>query len=828
MDDENRTNDGINTDNGTEMEPQQENPGTDFGEDLKEANGGKTRKKFWTKPKIIVFACLAVILVAGIAAVAMFGGTAEQVIQSAVWLAQFEDEDFEVTDDMILMYADTDPEGEERIAAMSEPYGEDETWAIYMYICGSNLEGGNADELSPVTEYLVFNERIENASAASEAFINELERFVTEIDAQGMDLPDYMYMVSAPAASSAQTETGATAPAPAGYATGNIKQITDTGVPDGVEFVIQTGGSTAWADGMINPNRSQRFVIDSDGMRRVEDNHIANMGASETLADFLTFCKNDYPADHTMLIFWDHGGGFSGFASDSIYGGDTLTLKEMQEAFSTVYEPDPDDPPFEIIGFDACLMGSAEVAESLYGFGKYLVASEEIIPGSGWDYTDIVDALNEEPHMNAAKLAQTVADTYTQLYAFENYVLMYSGVDISVTFSVVDINAAHEVYEAYSALCARVLEDCVSDISVLTALGRAADQSIKFAGSSYDIFNTIDLGVFARNLESTWPAQAGKLLDALDDAVLYHRSTSFLRGSTGLSIYFPVSVSNINGLAYYLKYIYEVCDDPDIQALYYYKLAGCLNDEMLEYVESKGYGTPKNLDASALKLVAGRDADLGDGANFSVRLSDEEISLTQKIALCLIRMEDEDSNNLGEDVRFTVDDNGMISTDFDGTWLSIDGTIFAEEVIDETDLSVKYRTEVMYNGDPSWMVIVLDKETGEFAVGGIYSQSNVETYGALAERNTTTLSTGDTLAPIYTIVGDNYAVEKRTGNSFKTNDETEISYGVLDDGEYYMCMVLSDVRGDEYDTPYIYFTVENGSVRDVQKARVVAMPVGES
>ena len=40
----------------------------------------------------------------------------------------------------------------------------------------------------------------------------------------------------------------------------------------------------------------------------------------------------------------------------------------------------------DIIGFDACLMGMYEVATALRPFNKYLLASEILEPGHGWDY----------------------------------------------------------------------------------------------------------------------------------------------------------------------------------------------------------------------------------------------------------------------------------------------------------------------------------------------------------------------------------------------------------------------------------------------------------
>ena len=32
-----------------------------------------------------------------------------------------------------------------------------------------------------------------------------------------------------------------------------------------------------------------------------------DMGSAQTLTDFITYCKTNYPATHYVLCFWDHG-----------------------------------------------------------------------------------------------------------------------------------------------------------------------------------------------------------------------------------------------------------------------------------------------------------------------------------------------------------------------------------------------------------------------------------------------------------------------------------------------------------------------------------------
>ena len=45
---------------------------------------------------------------------------------------------------------------------------------------------------------------------------------------------------------------------------------------------------------------------------------------------------------------------------------------------------------FDLIGFDACLMATVEVAKVIEPHAKYMIASEEIEPGHGWLWNAVI------------------------------------------------------------------------------------------------------------------------------------------------------------------------------------------------------------------------------------------------------------------------------------------------------------------------------------------------------------------------------------------------------------------------------------------------------
>ena len=105
------------------------------------------------------------------------------------------------------------------------------------------------------------------------------------------------------------------------------------------------------------------------------------------LESFLKIAKEDQ-ADQYALWIWDHGGGINSGACQDEGNGKTLYLEEIRQAM------EKSDMKTGILGFDCCLMGSAEVAYYLNGYYDYMIASEETSSGD-FAYYRILPVLAE-------------------------------------------------------------------------------------------------------------------------------------------------------------------------------------------------------------------------------------------------------------------------------------------------------------------------------------------------------------------------------------------------------------------------------------------------
>ena len=176
-----------------------------------------------------------------------------------------------------------------------------------------------------------------------------------------------------------------------GAASSDITQMTDASGSDNVRFVFQTGGTSEWETSSFDSSVAERYVVQNGDLELVDTTDLTNMGSASTLTDFLSWGVQNYPADKMGVVFWDHGAGsINGVCFDELNDSDSLSLAEINSSLSTVYAGMTDQ--FEFIGFDACLMGTAETANILTTYARYMFGSEETEPGSGWDYTSMQNA----------------------------------------------------------------------------------------------------------------------------------------------------------------------------------------------------------------------------------------------------------------------------------------------------------------------------------------------------------------------------------------------------------------------------------------------------
>ena len=308
-----------------------------------------------------------------------------------------------------------------------------------------------------------------------------------------------------------------------------------------VRFVVQVDRAAGeYAGGVLNLGdwtSAKRLLVSQGHLQQLADLGEVDMGLTATLADFVSWGVTTYPGDHVMLVFWDHGGAWVGFGWDDshLVGGgepDHLSLDRIVTGVSQGLAG-TGVSKLDVIGFDACLMATIEVAESLKPYASYLIASEETEPGHGWDWA----AFGSGGSLGAEALGRKIVDGY--------YAQAVSAGDAAdVTLSLLDLGKLGPIETALGTVAtAYGTAGNVAAVINQVAAGRFGAAEYGASPDPSQAFSQVDLvDLFARMGGLTG---ASAVQGAVTSAVVYQRSGAAKVGSHGLSIYFPP------GAAYY-------------------------------------------------------------------------------------------------------------------------------------------------------------------------------------------------------------------------------------------------------------------------------------
>ena len=311
--------------------------------------------------------------------------------------------------------------------------------------------------------------------------------------------------------------------------TDDLKEIEESGVDsEQNNIIVYAGGSPQWHSELGDKEKNVVLTLGSDGFEKQESFARTSMGDPETLSAFLNYCVEKKPADRYALILWNHGSGpLMGYGKDMLSKGDSLTLTEMDEAMQN--SPFAKDKRLDWVGFDACLMSSAELCCVWDNYADYLIASQEIEPFFGWKY----DFLKSVGKSSNDELFGGLTDSY--LNACLQYFEKKGYHDRDSTLACIDLSCADEMQKAVNDLFAAAAPD-VDKLYDTLAAGRVGTRALGRAstGSEYDLVDLMDL---AAKMESTYPEQAKALSNVLSRMIV--KNSTNAEGLSGLSLYYP-------------------------------------------------------------------------------------------------------------------------------------------------------------------------------------------------------------------------------------------------------------------------------------------------
>ncbi|MDY6968598.1 MAG: clostripain [Spirochaetota bacterium] len=322
----------------------------------------------------------------------------------------------------------------------------------------------------------------------------------------------------------------------------------------------------------ITQDEAKRISGDSDFPEITKSSYYeADMGDAETLKKFIKFCKANYPADRYALILWNHGDGvrskgggnnldYKGICADDT-NGSILYTAEITDVLT-------ENESVDLIGFDACLMGSVEVAYQYRpgdnGFNAdVMIASPALEWGKGWDYYNILKRIkkgggeNDETdetvggnekyydpasmtalHLGGIIVEEQRDSTYSQ---GEQSLACYDLSKVEAVKTSVDTLAV-ALYDDEEKDNFEDIRDSGSNPDTLHYFNSGvADEWI--AWPFFDLYDLCERTSTSPVFDTSIQNDASAIMDAVDEMIIYSFGgsgyTAFEEGKNGVHIFFP-------------------------------------------------------------------------------------------------------------------------------------------------------------------------------------------------------------------------------------------------------------------------------------------------
>lgn len=566
-----------------------------------------------------------------------------------------------------------------------------------------------------------------------------------------------------------------------GAAGRNIDELLAAEIPPNVNVIIETGGAERWRSHDIPSDAVCRYRVNNGALTLLEKLPQADMGASGTLRDFLLYGVKNYPAEKMCAILWDHGGGsIKGVCNDENYVFDPLTIDEMDEAFKQVKNSMTDR--FEVIGFDACLMANYDTAEMLTPYARYMIASEEIEPSGGWDYSALISAIKDNASANATytggDFGKAVCDGYMEK-------CRVNGKDSTATLSVIDLSAFGGVVKAFNDMAGEMEVNVDGDRGIHT-IAQCAKSSPKYGGNSNTegYSNLIDLRRFAENYSTSEFSAA--LQQALGGAVKYVVRGRAKSAAGGLSFYYPCHF--------------------DENQLREYSNDVCLSQTYRDYLEAV-YG---NIPDKTVEFTnAGYEADDG---SFGIKLTEASAKYVLSVDFDLTQfILKEDGSLISVSFGRDNDISGTITdchSNFRGVWVALNGCkLFVTPVEVNPEYNI-YTAPIILNGKETNLrfAFVWDdsySNDGYYKILGAWD--GIDSVTGMSDKELTLLQPTDeikTYKPYRNIslddAGELVFGEKGVWDEEVPQGEYVIEEDPLRDKAYIYQFVVTDIFGREY------------------------------
>lgn len=363
------------------------------------------------------------------------------------------------------------------------------------------------------------------------------------------------------------------------FADRNIEQMKLVGSNENLTILIHLDTAQK---GMRKLTR--RFIVQKNKLVQLGPDMAMDSGSAQTLISTIRWADVDFPADHLAVVFWNHGSGdLNPLVGRSLnparlfmYNPKT-NMVELDRSvgfmhyLDTILEPDQrgicfdettqnylndqrlkhglevcykerGNKKIDLIYFDACLMSGMGTAWIVQQFADYMVASEEVVLGTGANYALVLAPLRTYD-ISPREFAHHIVKCYDQIY---------SKITQDYTHSAIDLANFDELVIKIDTIAQLLIK--AIDHQKNNTVRIAIKQSLgKFACTQFDEPSYRDCYHFLQNIFNNSAAmqvdditiinalrkEITECLEIIKRLVIANVAGRNLKGAQGISIYCP-------------------------------------------------------------------------------------------------------------------------------------------------------------------------------------------------------------------------------------------------------------------------------------------------
>ena len=237
------------------------------------------------------------------------------------------------------------------------------------------------------------------------------------------------------------------------YAGRNMKQMATIGSNEFINIVVHLDIRLLGQKKM-----TRRYYVEKNNPVQVTISEKVPMdsGDPQTLISACSWAIKEYPADHYILILWNHGTGIidpysrkqfdtnklfsfnpetNNYELDRTIGfidllealndpkgicwddssGNFLTNQKLEFALNEIVSKQLKGKKLDIIAFDACLMSMVEIAQITRQYANIQIGSQEVEPGAGWKYDEVLSPF-ARGSIDARTFSAHIVDAFAKAY----------------------------------------------------------------------------------------------------------------------------------------------------------------------------------------------------------------------------------------------------------------------------------------------------------------------------------------------------------------------------------------------------------------------------